>query len=368
MEKGKISALQMAFMMYPTIVATAILGVPSITAKYAKTDLWLSPIFAALIGFLTVYITYKLHKLYPKQTVIQFSEKIIGRILGKIFGFLLLFFYIQNTGLILRAYAEFVVGSFLVSTPISVIMASMVLLCAFIVRGGIEVLGRAAELFVPVFIFPIFILILLLIPDLEFKNIFPILGNGIMPPIKGAIVPGGWFSEFFLIIFLLPFLADMKKGMKSGMMTVFAVMMTLIVVNLIVLFVLGSTTSTKLYPLLSVSRNISLADFFEHVESAVMAVWIVGAFVKISVFYYASALGTAQWLNLSDYRHVVWPIGILIVIFSLWSMPSSMEVNRNSINVFPIQGILMQTIIPLLLLVIAMISKRIRQRRGSKSS
>ncbi|WHY98360.1 GerAB/ArcD/ProY family transporter [Peribacillus simplex] len=358
MEKGKISSLQMAFMMYPTIVATAIIGVPSITAKYAKTDLWLSPIFAALIGYLTVYIAYKLHQLYPKQTVIQFTEKIIGRIPGKIFGFLLLFFYIQNTGLIVRGYAEFIVGSFLVRTPISVIMASMVLLCAFIVRGGIEVLGRAAELFVPVFIFPIFILIILVSTDLEFKNIFPVLADGMMPPIKGAIVPGGWFSEYFLIIFLLPFLTNMKKGMKSGMMSVSVVMMTLIVVNLTVLFVLGSTTSTKLYPLMSVSRYISLADFFEHVESAAMAVWIVGAFVKISVFYYASALGTAQWLNLYDYRPIVWPIGILIVIFSLWSLPSSVDVSRNDINVFPLQGILMQTIIPLLLLLIAVVRKR----------
>jgi spore germination protein KB len=366
MEKGKISSLQMAFMMYPTIVATAILGVPSITAKYAKTDLWLSPIFAALIGYLTVYIAYKLHKLYPKQTVFQFTEKIIGRIPGKILGFLLLFFYIQNTGLIIRGYAEFLVGSFLVRTPIGVIMASMVLLCAFIVRGGIEVLGRAAELFVPVFIFPISILIFLLIPDLDFKNIFPVLGNGIIPPIMGAIVPGGWFSEFFLIIFLLPFLKDMKKGMKSGMMTVFAVMMTLIVVNLTVLFVLGSTTSTKLYPLMNASRYISFADFFEHVESVAMAVWIVGAFVKISVFYYVSALGTAQWLNLSDYRPVVWPIGILIVIFSLWSLPSSVDVSRNDINVFPLQGMLMQTIIPLLLLVIAVVRKR--NRKGTETS
>ncbi|MFE4812869.1 endospore germination permease [Peribacillus simplex] len=366
MEKGKISSLQMAFMMYPTIVATAILGVPSITAKYAKTDLWLSPIFAALIGFLTVYIAYKLHQIYPKQTVFQFTEKIIGRIPGKIFGLLLLFFYIQNTGLILRSYAEFVVGSFLVRTPISVIMLSMILLCAFIVRGGIEVLGRAAELFVPVFIFPICILIIFLIPDFDFKNIFPVLVNGLMPPIKGAIVPGGWFSEFFLIIFLLPFLADMKKGMKSGMMTVFAVMMTLIVVNLLVLFVLGSSTPSKNYPLMNVSRYISLANFFEHVESAVMAVWIVGAFVKISVFYYASALGTAQWLNLSDYRPVVWPIGILIVIFSFWSLPNTIDVSRNDISVFPLQGILMQTIIPLLLLVIAVVRKR--NHKGTETS
>ncbi|MBT2603702.1 endospore germination permease [Bacillus sp. ISL-53] len=361
MEKGKISSLQMAFMMYPTIVATAILGVPSITAKYAKNDLWLSPILASLIGYATVYIAYKLHKLYPKQTVIQFSEQIIGRIPGKILGFLFLSFYIPITGQILRSYGEFIIDSFLVKTPISVIMASMVLLCAFIVRGGIEVLGRAAQLFAPVFIFPILLLIILLGSDLEFKNIFPILGNGIMPPIKGSIVPGGWFSEFFLMIFLIPFLADMKKGMKYGMMTVFAVMMTLVVVNLIVLFVLGSTTSTKNYPMMSVSRYISLADFFEHLESVVMAVWIVGAFVKISVFYYAAALGTAQWLNLSDYRPVVWPIGILIVEFSFWSLPSSMEAGRNDVISFPFEGILMQTMIPLLLLVIAVIRKRNRK-------
>jgi spore germination protein KB len=83
------------------------------------------------------------------------------------------------------------------------------------------------------------------------------------------------------------------------------------------------------------------------------------------VFYYAAALGTAQWLNLSDYRPVVWPIGILIVEFSFWSLPSSMEAGRNDVIAFPFQGILMQTIIPLLLLVIAAIRKR--KRKGVDS-
>jgi spore germination protein KB len=144
--------------------------------------------------------------------------------------------------------------------------------------------------------------------------------------------------------------------------------MTLVVVNLIVLFVLGSTTSTKNYPLMNVSRYISLADFFEHLESAIMAVWIVGAFVKISVFYYAAALGTAQWLNLSDYRPVVWPIGILIVEFSFWSYPSAMDVSRFDIIAFPFYGVLMQTLIPLLLLVIAVVKRNRQRKKGSNSS
>ncbi len=100
MEKGRISALQMAVMMLPTIAATAVLGVPGITAKYAKNDLWLSPILASLIGYVTVYVAYKLHELYPKQTVIQFSEQIMGRFAGKMLGFIFLFFYIHVAGLI----------------------------------------------------------------------------------------------------------------------------------------------------------------------------------------------------------------------------------------------------------------------------
>ena len=67
-----------------------------------------------------------------------------------------------------------------------------------------------------------------------------------------------------------------------------------------------------------------------------MAIWIVGAFVKISVFYYVAALGTAQWLNLSDYRPVVWPLGILIVAFSFWSLPSTMELSRFLVEVLPL--------------------------------
>jgi spore germination protein KB len=141
-------------------------------------------------------------------------------------------------------------------------------------------------------------------------------------------------------------------------MSVFVVMMTLMVVNLVVLFVLGSTTASRAYPLMQVARYISIAGFFEHLESVVMAIWIAGAFVKIAVFYYAAALGTAQWLNLSDYRPVVWPLGILVVEFSFWSLPDTMRLGSYLIGIFSPYGLLVQTIIPLFLLMIAVIRKR----------
>ncbi|MBS4202101.1 endospore germination permease [Bacillus sp. FJAT-49732] len=367
MEKGRISSLQMAMLMYPTIVATAILSVPSFTAIYAPHDLWISPIFSSLIGFVTVLVAYKLYKLYPKETVIQFVEKITGKILGKIISFIILFFYIQTTGEIIRDYSEFIVGSFLFKTPMVVITGTMVLLCAIAVRAGIEVLGRLAQLFFPLFVLPIFFLIILLTPNFDVGNMLPILEKGIGPPLKGSIVLGGWFSEFFLIIFLLPFVKDDKKRLKYSLFNVFSIMVTLVMVNLTVLFVLGITTASKIYPLMNVGRYISYADFFENLESVIMAVWIVGAFIKISVFYYAIVLGTAQWLNLSDYKPIIWPIGILLVEFSFWSIPNAMEFSVTEIVAFPPNAIFIQTILPLILLIIALFRNRKKKKTKSKT-
>lgn len=358
MEKGKISSLQMAILLYPSIIATGIISVPSLVAKYAKNDLWIPPIIASIIGFANVLIAYELHKRYPNQTFIECSEQIAGRFAGKIISFSILFFYFIVTGHIVRGYSEFIIGSFLIHTPLIVIIASMTILCAFTVQGGLEVMGRIGILFSPLFILPILSFVILLSPDFEIKNIFPILGNGFMPVIKGSLVPGGWYSELFLIAFLLPYVSDINKGRKYGLLTVVAVMITLVVVNLTVLFVLGPTTSSKVFPLMNATRYVSLGGFLENLEAFAMAVWIVGAFIKISVFYYAAVLGTAQLLNLSDYRILIWPFAIFIVETAYWSIPNSAEYSTYLMTVLPFFGPFAQTFMPLLLLLLAIVRNK----------
>ncbi|MDQ7864805.1 GerAB/ArcD/ProY family transporter [Peribacillus frigoritolerans] len=162
------------------------------------------------------------------------------------------------TGQILRSYGEYIVDSFLVKTPISVIMASMILLCAFIICGGIEVLGRAAQLFVPVFIIPILLLIILLGPDLEFKNIFRYWGMELCLQSRVQLYRVDGSASFFSDHFYSTFFNGYEKGMKHGMMTVFAVMMTLVVVNLIVLF---CTRINDIHQELSPDECISVHQF-----------------------------------------------------------------------------------------------------------
>lgn len=368
MERGKISPVQMALFMNPAISATVLLLVPSITAKHAHQDLWLSPIWASLIGFFIVFIVYRLNKLFPKETMIEYSESILGKILGKLVSALFLFFYLHITGIIVREYGEFVSGTSLFHTPMAVIMGTMVLVCSFAVLGGLEVIGRAAEIIVPVVLLLYVLIFILLIKDLEVNNMFPIMEKGIKPSLMGSIVPQSWFSEFLLISFFLPYVTDRKKGVKWGMISVFSVMILMVLTNMMNLLLFGKLTASLTYPVMVAARYISIADFLEHLESIVMAIWIAGTFIKITVFYYILTLGTAQWLKLSDYRPIVLPIGFLILLFGLWSAQDLQELSHFLATSGAVYFLSVQVVIPIILLFVAIIRKRFQQRKGTSKN
>lgn len=366
-ERGKISALQMAIMMNPTILATGLLLVPAITAKTAKQDLWLSPIWASFVGLMIVFIAFQLHRLYPDQTIFEYSEQILGKIPGKILGIIFVFFYFHITGIIVREYGEFVSGTFLHRTPMVVVFASMVLVASMAVHGGLEVIGRCSEIIVPVLLILYLILFVLLFKDLDIHNFFPIMENGLGPSLKGSLVLQSWFSEFILVSFFFPYLTDRAKGMKWGMISVLSVMFYLVLTNIMSLLLFGNLTASLTYPVMIAGRYISIADFLGHLESIVMSVWVAGTFVKITVFYYALVLGTAQLFKLTDFRPIILPVGFLLILCAIWSAPNLQDLSHFLGTSAPFYFLSIQVGIPLLLLIIAWIKKKRQQWKGSVS-
>ncbi|WP_180230022.1 endospore germination permease [Bacillus sp. AFS073361] len=362
-EKGKISGSQMAIMMNPAIFATVLLLVPAITAKHAKQDMWLSPIWSSLMGFLAVFLAYKLNKIYPRNTLIEYCELILGKVLGKILGALYLFFYFHITGIIVREYGEFVSGTFLPHTPMLFIFGTMILVCSFAVYGGLEVIGRCSEMIVPVVLLLYLVIFIMLLKDLDIQNMFPFMANGIAPSLKGSIVPQSWFSEYILIAFFLPYLTNREKGLKWGLISVTSVMFFIVLTNFTSLLLFGNLTSTLTYPVMIAAQYISMAEFLEHLEAIVMAIWVAGTFIKISVFYYALTLGTAQWLKLSDFRPLVFPIGFLLISFGAWSAPSLQELSHFLSTSAPFYFLSLQIIVPFILLIIALIRNKFLRKK-----
>ncbi|WP_052310062.1 GerAB/ArcD/ProY family transporter [Paenibacillus senegalensis] len=147
LDQGRISAFQLGLMMYPAVLVSGFLVLPSATFQLAKNDLWLTGLPGLLVGLIAVYTATRLHELYPKQNVVQYGERILGKIPGKLLGLVYITYNLHAAGGITRQYADFVVGNFLLKTPMILIMASMLLLCAFAVYGGAELIARGTIIF-----------------------------------------------------------------------------------------------------------------------------------------------------------------------------------------------------------------------------
>ncbi|WP_053362516.1 endospore germination permease [Bacillus sp. FJAT-27251] len=357
-EKGRISYLELAFIMYATVIATAVLYVPYVTAQHAHRDLWLSPIWGSLSGILIVAIIVKLSRLFPGKTLIQYCEPILGRTIGKLVAFIYLFFLLHNAAVAFREYGEFIESAFLHKTPMIIVTGSIALTCAIAVHGGIETIGRCAMIFLPIVLALYILIYLFLIPDLNVKNILPVMSDGVMPSIKGSLAPHAWLSQFSLLSFLLPLVRKQQKVMKWGMISVAASVLTMVFINLGNLFLFGKMIANLHFPVFEAARYISIGSFFEHIESIVIAVWVLGGFVQLSAFFYMLVLGTSQWLTLPSYKPFVLPIGFLIILFSVWSIPTFEDMIRGMSTTMPFYFLTVQLIIPILLLGVAVLRRK----------
>lgn len=353
----------MQFIIIPTIIATGILSIPSMAAQLAVHDMWMTPIAGSIIGFITVFLAWKLHELFPRMTPIQYNEKILGKILGSMLSFFLIFFYLHNTGLIVQQYTDFITMNVLTETPELIFSLSIMVVSALAVRGGIEVIARSAVICTTIFMLSSLSL-LLLIKDMDVSLLLPIMENGITPVLKGGFVFGAWYSELFLLAFIFPFLNREKISVKPGILATIYIMLIFFYVNFFVLTVLGVTAGNQLYPVYSLIRAISVFDFFENFEVIITASWVLGNFVKISMFLYVVSLALAQLLRLSDYRIVVYPISLFIILFSQWGLPNYVVLVDYMKNIQPTYFLLVQVILPLCLLLIALA----RGMRGRKTN
>ncbi|WP_315792587.1 endospore germination permease [Paenibacillus sp. BIC5C1] len=317
-DKGKISVTQLAFLMFPAILATAILSVPGITMHYAGHDMWMSPFLGSMVGMLAIGISLGLDRMYPGKTLIQSSLLILGRWPGKIVGLLYLTFLPHLTGLIIREYGEFIVYNALPRTPMFVVMGTMVVVCAINVRLGIEVVGRTSQVFVTLFIVLLALIFVLLIGELHPAEFFPFMEKGFVPILKGALAPAAWFSEYIVLAFLLPYV-NRRKGIGRTMLgSLIFTTTAMTVTNLFCLFLIGDLTDTFVFPVLIAARYITIADFLQHIEAIIIAIWIFGIFIKISVFLYIFATSMAEWLGLKDYKPLVSPLSFLCMVYAYW--------------------------------------------------
>jgi spore germination protein KB len=253
-------------------------------------------------------------------------------------------------------------------TPLFIANALLILVIIYTVQKGIEVVARSGELFF-IFMYVLAVTGFLLIVCsglIDFKNLQPVLEDGILPVLKVVFIQTLYFpfGEAIVFTMILPYLNNPKKAKVTMLCATGLSGINLTITMLINISVLGvDLTARSQFPLLSTVQSIQVADFLERLDVFFMLALVIGGFSKISVLFYASMIATATLFKIKSPSRLSYPIGLIVLFMSLMISRNFQEHLHEGIGVemFFLQ-IPFLAIIPVLLFLVAFFKNRKQQK------
>lgn len=364
LEKEKINSKQFTFLLFITIISTSIIFAPTKVYSFAKQDSWLAVIFAGLTGLVFTYLVCKLGIMYRDKTIIEYSQIILGKTLGKVVGLSIFLAFLYINTAVLREFAELLVGVFYPHTPKVFFIVAIILVSSYALYQGLENVARVNEIVFPIFVILIFFIFSFSISEMNFQLLTPILANGLFPALKGAYSQSLWYAEIVFLSFFIPSLNIPTRALGAGILGVIFIVAFTLMIMIGITAVFGDTTLNLTFPVLSLGKYINIADFLEHLDSFILVFWVAGVFVKITVFQYCAVISLSQLLKLSDHKPLILPIGALQTVFAiiLWGNTAHLTYHIHTYinNIYTI-GILS---ILILLIVVAQIKRTLQKNRS----
>ncbi len=353
LEEGRINGRQLFFIMFWTIMATAILNLPMLITRYAPRDGWLSAVVFIPTSVLIVWIASKLGAMFPKQTLVEYSDLVLGPWLGKFVSALLILWVFQAGSIVYQEVVGFFAVSILPDTPLVVLVILVSLAPAYAIYHGLEVIGRSSD-FLFFIILGFFTLIyLLLIPEFDYTELLPVFGDGIGNILRGSLTTAVYGGELILVLFFYPYIKDNQKVGKILVSTIVASGIGGILTMAAYTMVFGLECNFLTLPFYHMSRYASIGRVVERIDPFFMISNFLGSYLKLSVFTYVIVLSLAQLFRMKNYRKLIIPVILALNIVGFYSFGSLMQVIDFTDKIWPFYSLPIQIGIPLLLIIVA---------------
>jgi spore germination protein len=302
-EKTGIGPGLLFMVLYVTMFSYGVSQSVRVAAQHMGNNGYWGFLLAFIISLPVILGISWLGKRFPNQSVIQYLPRLVGTILGKLLGFIYLGAIMALMVWTSRTITEEVSLYFLGRTPVWASVALFLLVALYVAHQGIEGVSRLAAFIFPVTFFFGFMAILFSFQNFELDNIRPIFF------IDGLAIPYGSVHMFYPFIVLLtvllinPYLSQKQKSFKAmtgaAALAFFLILLTIVsgIGNYGALGVLRYS-----YPVLELTRKANLPFVLQTFGLFFGATWLSQVLVATGFFYYVLSEGTAQLLNVLNYK------------------------------------------------------------------
>lgn len=365
----QVTAMQASIVMISTIIGVGVLPLPLFASRSGGTRAPLVTVIGIMVAFLGMILITKLGQRFPRQTIIQYSEDLVGKLLGRIGSLCVIIFFAILTSLAAREFGEVVVTTVLKKTPLDVTVIVMLLLAALSTRNSITTFAYIHHFYFPILLFPVLLIIALSLKNANMLFLQPVVGTedwGKM--FNGGLTIAALFQGSFVITMVIPSMRNPARAMTSAY---WAILITgglyLSIVTATVAVFGPEETNKLLWPTLELAKTTSLpANILERLDAAFLAVWVTAVFTTLFSTYYLTIHSLSQLLRLKDHR--MFSMMILPFVFIMAMLPQNV-LNMYDIIVWIGQfGLLITVVYPLILLLVAALRKKRGDSDGGQNS
>jgi spore germination protein (amino acid permease) len=272
-------------------------------------------------------------------------------------------FFALGTTLYLRDISYFLVTTLMPETPVIVFSVVILLVSAYAVNAGLEVIARLSEIIGPIMFVSLIVVFVLNLNQVELEKLLPLFQHSPIEVFKESLRVISVFGICIVMGMFMAYHNNPKEALKAKLTAITIASVLAIMMFLQLISVLGvNMSSLEIYPVFRLVKYIEAGDFFQRIEPLMVVFWIAGTFIAISILYYNSVLGLAQVLKLPKYQPLTPFIGGVILLTSVFGFQNVTELNLFYEEIFPYGALFVENVLMLLLFAISYLRHGKRQK------
>lgn len=357
-KEGKFGIQEAIFMLIITISSKIFFVSPALLAKYVGTAAWCSTIISDIGAIFAFTIIYLLLKRFPGKNIIEIFDSVMGRIFGFTFSFVFAVLFLYSSSILLREFVE-VLRVYIFPEAYSSILEGVFVLTVVIASFlGLESIARISKLFGYILLFFFITILMLNVKNLNYHYLFPILGHGFNEIIIHGLKRSSAYSEVVVIAVFAGSLHGIKDIKKTGYISLVLSGLIFATVFLFLIMIYPYFSLQELTaPFYVMTRGINYGIFFQRLDPIFLILWIMSIIIAVSVLFFSAVSTYCKIFRLQDSKPIIIPMAV--ILFALTMAPKDFtSLVYGPIEYFREYGWIIFYGLPLIALVTAVIREK----------
>ncbi len=300
-------------------MGVSVLTLPRLASADGKPSGVVITLIGGILSIITAAVVGLLCKKFPNKSIVEFLPELIGKIPAFFYILFFILYSLLVSGGTLRAFSDALKAALLPKTPLEVIILVMLFTCLYMVVKGIDTISKICELFFPLIVISIGLVLLFNISDINWVRFRSIFSPETLPCLKRIPNLFGPLLGYEVLFLITPYMRKPDKGYLCGILG--SLTPTIIYVGLVVTAVgiFGAeATGTMVYPTITLAKRISFpGGFLERFDIFFIIFWTLAAFTTVALFYYISSVTITKLIKMKNYKPFMFVIAPIIYFISI---------------------------------------------------